>query len=190
MRYRIVPLALVAISLVVTACASAPPESTRTSSNASAATSSTEPSRSQLLDPGGNFVLCVSNQSFEIDPVDIVIEIDGEQIIDGDFDVGSQHNWRRYVIRLSPGRHTATARSTDGDATLRESFVVSDRRWVVLNYWYYTEATHPVHDGKEGEDRDTSVLAREVFSYERHRHAVARLDAMCDRLVSGLCIRG
>ena len=51
-------------------------------------------------------------------------------------------------------------------------------------------ATHPVHDGKEGEDRDTSVLAREVFSYEHHRHAVARLDAMCDRLVSGLCVRG
>lgn len=140
MRYRIVPLVLVAVSLLAFACASAPPEATPTTASAPAAVSPTEPSTPPVLDPKGNFVLYVSNQSFEIDPVDIVIEIDGEQIIDGDFDVGNQHNWKRYVLRLSPGRHTLTARSTDGDATLNESFVASDRRWAVLNYWYYTEA--------------------------------------------------
>ena len=75
-----------------------------------------------------------------MDPVDIVIEIDGEQAIDGDFEVGNQHNWKRYVLRQSPGRHTLTARSTDGDATLEESFVVSKGLWAVLGYWYYTEA--------------------------------------------------
>ena len=141
MRCRIVPLVLVAVSLLVTACASDAPESTRTSASAPPVSPLTEPSGSQLLDPDGNFVLYVSNQSFELDPVDIVIEIDGEQIIDGEFEVGNQHNWKRYVLRLSPGRHTLTAQSTDGDATLEKSFVVSGRRWAVLNYWYYTEAS-------------------------------------------------
>ena len=101
----------------------------------------TEPSRSQLLDPDGNFVLYVSNQSFEIDPVDIVVEIDGEQVVDGDVEVGNQHNWQRYVLRLTPGRHTLTARSIDGDATLEGSFVVRERRRAALNYWYHTEAS-------------------------------------------------
>jgi hypothetical protein len=140
MRGRIVPLLLVALSLLVSACASTLPETTHTSASAPSVTPLTEPSGSQPLDPDGDFVLYVSNQSFEIDPVDIVIEIDGEQIVDGEFEVGNQHNWKRYVLRLTPGRHTLTARSIDGEATLEESFVVSERRWAVLNYWYYSDA--------------------------------------------------
>jgi hypothetical protein len=150
-RCRIVPLALVAGSLLALACASAPPEGTHATASAPAAVSSTEPSTPPALDPRGNFVLYVSNQSFEIDPVDIVIEVDGEQIIDGDFDVGSQHNWKRYVLWLSPGWHTLTARSTDGDATLNESFVVSDRRWADLTYWYYSEAYGSLSEPKHFE---------------------------------------
>ena len=141
MRCRIVPLVLVAVSLLVTACASDAPESTSASASPPPVTPLTESSGSQLLDPDGNFVLYVSNQSFELDPVDIVIEIDGEQIIDGEFEVGNQHNWKRYVLRLTPGRHTLTARSTNGDATLEESFVVNERRWAAVDYWYYTEAS-------------------------------------------------
>jgi hypothetical protein len=140
-RYRILPLALVALLLALTACASAPPQSTRASAPPPAATPSPEPSGPGLLDPDGNFVLSVSNQSFAIDPVDIVIEIDGEQVIDGDFAVGSQHTWRRHVLRLSPGRHTLTARSSRGEASLEESFVVrDDRRWADLSYGYSTDA--------------------------------------------------
>jgi hypothetical protein len=149
MRCRAVPLVLAVVSLLFAACASDAPEATPASASAPPVSPLTESSGSQLLDPDGNFVLYVSNQSFELDPVDIVIEIDGEQIVGGEFEVGNQHNWRRYVLRLSPGRHTLTARSTDGDATLEESFVVSERRWAALDYWYYTEAygstTEPKH---------------------------------------------
>ncbi len=141
MRYRILPLALVTLLLGVTACASGPSQSPRASAPPPAATSSPEPSGPDLLDPDGNFVLSVSNQSFAIDPVDILIEIDGEHVIDGDFAVGSQHTWKRYVLRLSPGRHTLTARSSRGEASLVESFVVpDDRRWAALSYWYSTDA--------------------------------------------------
>ena len=88
------------------------------------------------LDPHGNFVLYVSNQSFARPKVDVVVEVDGQRVISEDFAVGDQHNWKRFVLRLSPGRHTLVARSTQGDATLRRSFVMSGKRWAVLDYWY------------------------------------------------------
>ncbi len=63
------------------------------------------PAQSKLLDPGGNFVLYVSNQSFYIDPVDIQIWIDGECVVREYFEVGNQHNYRPFVLRLSEGTH-------------------------------------------------------------------------------------
>jgi len=131
---------LLSISLLVAACGSAPPAPTPTSANGPTATLSAGTPGPGLLGPDGNVVLYVSNQSFEIDPVDIVVAIDGEQIIDEEFAVANQHNWKRFVLRLSPGRHTLTARSSTGDATLETSFDVSDRHWAVLDYWYSSEA--------------------------------------------------
>jgi len=89
-----------------------------------------------LLDPDGNVVLYVSNQSFDRPEVDVVVEVDGQRVIDEAFQVGDQHNWKRIVLRSSPDRHTLVARSTQGDATLRRSFVMPGRRWAVLDYWY------------------------------------------------------
>jgi len=68
-------------------------------------------------DPEGTFTLYVSNQSFDIEWVDIVIEIDGARVVDDVFLVEDQHNWKEYAIDLSPGAHTLTARSVEGDAT-------------------------------------------------------------------------
>lgn len=97
------------------------------------------PSSDPAPAPEGNFVLYVSNQSFDIESVDIVVEIDGVRVVDDVFAVESQHNWKQYVIDLAPGTHTLTARSAEGDATFEQSFEVTGDHWAVIDYWYVTE---------------------------------------------------
>lgn len=83
-------------------------------------------------------MLYVSNQSFEDSEVTIDVTIDGESIIDRSFDVGNQHNWIPFLIRLAPGDHTLEAASSTG-ATYSTSFEVADAavRYAALDYWYY-----------------------------------------------------
>ncbi len=91
--------------------------------------------------PDGNFVLYVSNQSFAITPVDIEIDIDGKHAIQDEFDVTGnsvpQHNWIRFIFRLSPGTHKIRASSKHGEARIKEGFRVEAKHWAVLEYWYY-----------------------------------------------------
>lgn len=85
-----------------------------------------------------NFVLYVSNQSFEIDPVDIDIEVDGELAVEGDFLVGSQHTWHMFEFELAPGPHTLRAVTRAGDSRLSETIeVTAETRYAVVNFWYY-----------------------------------------------------
>ncbi len=98
------------------------------------------PVNSTLLDPNGNFTLYVSNQSFAISPVDIKVQIDGDVVVHQNFDVGTQHNWKKFRIALPPGTHSLTATSAKGDATLRQEFAVTGEHWAVVDYWYYPEA--------------------------------------------------
>ena len=82
-----------------------------------------------------NFILYVSDQSFDISPVDMKIYVDGQLIIDDDFEVGNQHNWKKYEYKLGIGKHTIKAVSQKGDAVLEEDFFVLNKRWAVLDYW-------------------------------------------------------
>ena len=93
-----------------------------------------------LLDPNGNVVLFVSNQSHELDPVDIMIKVDGQQIIAKDFDTGSGDYPKPIILRLSSGRHVLTARSIKGTASLKRAFSVAGKRWILVAYWYATAA--------------------------------------------------
>ncbi len=85
----------------------------------------------------GNFVLYVSNQSFELPRVDVRIEIDGRAAVDDRFDVGNQHNWVEFRFRLQKGRHTIRAMSTTGEAEGSWQFTVTGQHWAVMDYWYY-----------------------------------------------------
>ena len=89
----------------------------------------------------GNFILYVSDQSFNISPVDISIFIDGKLAISEDFDVAGsrvpQHNWKQFQFNLEQGNHTIKAVSERGDAILEESFEVKQKNWAVIDYWYY-----------------------------------------------------
>lgn len=85
--------------------------------------------------------LWVSNQSFEDDPVEIRIEIDGEVVVDRAFAVESQHNWIAFDITgLSTGMHSLIAESDTG-ARIDDSFTLPEResRSLVIDYWYYPD---------------------------------------------------
>lgn len=92
-------------------------------------------------DPNGNFILYVSNQSFDENPVDITVHIDGKKAIEGDFDVTgkriAQHNWIMHRFDLAPGRHRLSVKSKKGKASLDKEFEISDKHWAVIDYWYY-----------------------------------------------------
>jgi hypothetical protein len=96
---------------------------------------------STLLDPDGNFTLWVSNQSYAINPVDICVEINGELVISSYFDVGTQHTFVPFKLRLNNGKHTIRIWSTKGAAELSMEFDLNNGRVGVITYWYYPE-TH------------------------------------------------
>ena len=59
----------------------------------------------QIQAKDSNFILYVSNQSFAIDPVDIIILIDGEPAVDQELYVDGQHNWQKFQFLLLEGKH-------------------------------------------------------------------------------------
>jgi hypothetical protein len=56
------------------------------------------------------------------------------------FDVGNQHNWQGYALKLAPGKHQIVVASLKGKATLHQTFEVQGKQSAVLDYWYYPEA--------------------------------------------------
>lgn len=84
-----------------------------------------------------SFTLLISNQSFDLDAVDIAVRIDGRRAVAGTFHVEGQHTWVPFDFGLTPGQHTLEVASSDTSATLTERFVVGQRNWGVLSFWYY-----------------------------------------------------
>jgi len=81
--------------------------------------------------------LTVSNQSFDLDPVDILVKIDGITVIDDEFLVKGQHNYHHFEFLLKPGTHTIYAESIKGKSQLSKEFVIEKELWASLNFWYY-----------------------------------------------------
>jgi len=110
---------------------------------------------------GGNFVLYVSDQSFNITPVDIKVYIDGRLAVDDEFDVGIQHSWYPFSFQLANGTHMIKAVSVKGEATLERAFNVTGRNWAVVQYWYYPEmagGTGPTPRHFSFDIQDTQIL--------------------------------
>jgi hypothetical protein len=84
----------------------------------------------------GNFTLTVSNQSFDIDPVDILVKIDGITVIDDEFLVKQQHNYHRFEFILKPGIHTIFAESIKGKYQFNEEFTIEKELWASLSFLY------------------------------------------------------
>jgi hypothetical protein len=83
----------------------------------------------------GNFTLYVSNQSFERGKVDITVWINGFVAVDGEFEVGNQHNWSEYRFNLADGPHTIRAATAAGETVFEEGFQIEGNRWAVVDYW-------------------------------------------------------
>ena len=101
--------------------------------------------------------LWVSNQSFEIDPVDIAVYIDDQQIVCDSFYVEGQHNWILFDVLLDAGRHELKAIGHDGQVELTEIVEVPAERWAVLDFWFYLDDepehfTFTIHDQPVGFD--------------------------------------
>lgn len=94
-----------------------------------------------------DLVLHVSNQVPTEEVVDIVVAVDGEELIDQPFAFEEGHNWIEFGIDLPPGEHAVRATSGTGAGT-EQTFELpaGERRWAVLNYWF-----EPTDDsGSEG----------------------------------------
>ena len=97
-------------------------------------------SSSKILDPQGNFVLFITNQSFAISPVDITVVVDGEKVLTFEFHCRGQHKWYPFGLDLAPGKHTIELRSKRGGAKLEKEFEVTNQKYGVVCYWFYPEA--------------------------------------------------
>ena len=89
------------------------------------------------------FVLMVSNQSFEDDPVGLQISIEVQVVADDRYVVGSQHTVTTYVVRgLAPGSHELSVTSDTGVSFVSRVRAAEGRpRWAYLTYWYHPDDT-------------------------------------------------
>lgn len=91
------------------------------------------------IDENGNFVLYMTNQSFDVDPVDIQVLIDGKVAVDQDFFVYDQHHYESFRFSLSGGTHTIKMLSEKGEATLEDDFTITEASRGIIEYWYYPD---------------------------------------------------
>lgn len=93
-----------------------------------------------LSEPAPAVHLLVGNQSFEVDPVDIEVTVDGEVVASGEFSVEGdqppQHNWRRYDLSLPAGEHVLSASSGRGSVRSEVVFDVPDVQTVTVAFWH------------------------------------------------------
>jgi hypothetical protein len=90
----------------------------------------------------GNFVLYVSNQSFEVKTVDILVSIDGMPVLHEYFEVRNQHLWKPFRFQLPNGHHTIRAVTRRGGAEAEESFEVAGKCRAMLSFCYGKKQGH------------------------------------------------
>lgn len=82
--------------------------------------------------------LNVSNQSFDMDPVDIDVYVDGVKLVSGDFLVEGQHTRVRFDFDVE-ANEPHTIRTVTKKGSVEESAVVDvpvAGKWVVVSFWY------------------------------------------------------
>jgi hypothetical protein len=84
--------------------------------------------------PFHKLTLYVANQSVDVNPVDIKVTVDGVTVAAGAFYAGYGRSWRRYDVRLAPGRHVLRAMTRKGGAALKREFTVTGARWAAVAY--------------------------------------------------------
>lgn len=82
-----------------------------------------------------SLVLYVSNQCFEIDPVDIIVNINNKQFIGEDFFVQNQHGWKKFIVKLPKGKHEILIQSKNYDTMLIDEIEIrGNNLWALINF--------------------------------------------------------
>ena len=77
----------------------------------------------------------MSNQSFDVDPVDIQIYVDDHQVVCDSFRVESQHTWILFELELDEGDHSLRVVGLDAEIELVDTFEVSNEHWGLVMFW-------------------------------------------------------
>jgi hypothetical protein len=97
---------------------------------------STKPQFTQETDqPDANFILYVSNQSFEESRVDISVIIDGKTVVSDFFPVKNHHYWKIYSLQLPLGSHQLSVKADNGTYKLERPFEISSKHWALISFW-------------------------------------------------------
>lgn len=105
--------------------------------------------------PIPNLVLHISNQSKDIDPVDISIKIDDNEVINKQlYYTSNRSNWKEFRINISTGTHTIRAESKIGKTVFEKEITVAGKHWGVLTYG--------------SEQTDTGTSTPKIFIFEFH----------------------
>lgn len=95
--------------------------------------------------------LLVGNQSFDVDPIDIEVTVDGEVVASGEFSVEgdqpAQHNWRRYEVPLTAGEHVLVASSVREGVRSEAVFDVPGVETLTVAFWH---GDRPAGGGRGG----------------------------------------
>ena len=84
--------------------------------------------------------LVVSNQSPDMEEVDIRISIDGQLIVYDDFKVLNHHNFHTYRFKLCYGTHSIYAESKEGGVHLKKKFAYNEgNEEISVAFWYYED---------------------------------------------------
>ena len=104
-----------------------------------------------------NVTLLISNQSFDVNPVDVKVSVDGQAVVKDVFDVQGtqppQHNWQQYHLRLEDGSHSLVVESKKGKAQKHFTFEVSDQHTITIAYW---------HDSRSGSNKAEGYFTVEI----------------------------
>ena len=97
-----------------------------------------------IINENTNFTMFVSNQQRNIDPVDLSIFIDGKLIVSDEYYIGNMHNWIRYDINQTIGKHTIIVTSISGNYAINSTFEIKDKLWLVIDFWTENEYHSPI----------------------------------------------
>ena len=104
---------------------------------------STAPKFSKEIEqPEANFILYVSNQSYDKPKIDISIIIDGKVLTTDTFRVKNQHFWKMYSLNLVTGKHLLKATADNGAYEIERDFKITEKHWAVLSFWFKNESTN------------------------------------------------
>lgn len=79
--------------------------------------------------------LYVSNQTNTINPVAVRISLDGEVMVNQEFEYLDGHNWILLELEIVPGEHELLAVAPEVGVELRENFEMDGERWAVVDFW-------------------------------------------------------